>query len=279
MHPTPDQLALFALGEHSPAVQEHLRTCSSCRAVVDGWARVVALGRSISTDDVLREPDERVWRSISQQLGAPRHSTVTVLPTVPGDRPPASERPSTQHPTGEAHADPPAVDPPAAEPPSAGPSSPAFGSRRSAKRRWPAVVLAAALALILGVGIGVGVSRVLADKTEVVGVTTLNALPWWKGSNGTATVEEDDAGNRTLVITAKIPATTPVDGTMQVWLSDSHAEDMVPMGVMNGPIGRFPVPKAMDLKSHPIVDVSLEPLHDTNPAHSENSMLRGRLAL
>ena len=81
------------------------------------------------------------------------------------------------------------------------------------------------------------------------------------------------------MITADIPASTPVHGTMEVWLGDSHAEDMVPMGVLTGPSGRFPVPKAMDLKAHPIVDVSLEPNGDTNPAHSDNSMLRGRLAL
>lgn len=282
MHLTPDQLVLLALGEDDdPSAREHLRTCSTCRAEVEGWTHVVSVGRSMTADDVLAEPDDRVWEAISREFSADHGSTVITLPTAaiaatpavvaepstPAAVDPAPSASSRSNPTG------PTV------PTSVPPASAASPSGSLPRRRWPAMALAAALVLILGIGLGVGITQALADKTDAVGVTTLNALPRWKGSNGTATVEEDDAGNRTLVITAQIPATTSVDGKMEVWLGDSRAEDMVPMGTMSGASGRFPVPKSMDLKTHPVVDVSLEPVNDTNPAHSDVSMLRGRLPL
>lgn len=277
MHPAPDLLVLLALGEDDdPAARAHLRTCPTCRAEVDNWAHVVSVGRSITADDVLTEPDERVWEAIRRELDDDHSSTVIGLPTAatatvaPGSPSAVSADPTPTASAGSNLAGSPAsTSVPAASAPSSSGLSP--------RRRWPAMALAAALVLILGIGLGVGITRALADKTDVVGVTTLNALPSWKGSNGTATVEEDDAGNRTLVITAQIPATTPVDGKMEVWLGDPRAEDMVPMGTMNGPSGRFPLPKAMDLKTHPVVDVSLEPVNDTSPAHSDVSVLRGRL--
>ena len=51
------------------------------------------------------------------------------------------------------------------------------------------------------------------------------------------------------------------------------------MGPMTGLTARFPIPADVDLTSHPIVDVSLEPAGDTDPAHSAVSVVRGRLPL
>ena len=62
-------------------------------------------------------------------------------------------------------------------------------------------------------------------------------------------------------------------------MSDTRATDMVPMGTMSGSTGRFPIATTMDLASHPIIDISLEPVPDPNPAHSDDSVVRGRLAL
>ena len=145
------------------------------------------------------------------------------------------------------------------------------------RRRWTTVALAAALALIVGLGAGFGLGRVLAPKTASATSTTLNALPRWPGANGTASVETDAQGGRTLVVTVEVPPTAAVDGQMEVWLSDSRAQDMTAMGFMSGSSGRFPIPASMDLRTHPLVDVSLEPRNDPDPAHSDISVVRGRL--
>src|SRR4051812_35702865 len=119
-----------------------------------------------------------------------------------------------------------------------------------ARRRRTTVALAAALALIVGLGLGFGISRVLTPKTAAAGTTTtLNALPRWPGANGTASVETDAQGVRTLVVTVELPPTVSVDGQMEVWLSDSRARDMTAMGFMPGGTGRFPIPASIDLKT------------------------------
>jgi anti-sigma-K factor RskA len=148
-----------------------------------------------------------------------------------------------------------------------------------ARRRWTTVALAAALALVVGLGAGFGISRVLTPKAASAGPTTLNALPRWPGANGTASVETDAQGGRTLMVTVELPPTVSVDGRMEVWLSDSQALDMTAMGFMSGSTGRFPIPASIDLKTHPLVDVSLEPRNDPDPAHSDVSVVRGRLTI
>lgn len=160
--------------------------------------------------------------------------------------------------------------------------TPAPGDELAARRRrrgWTPVAAAASAALVVGFGVGWAVSRQGPPEEGVVGATTLNALPQWPGANGTARVEEDEQGNRTLVVSVEVPPDRHVDGSMQVWLSDTRAMHMVPMGVMPGPSGRFQLPPTMDLDTHPIVDVSLEPPDDADPAHSDVSVVRGRLAI
>ncbi len=147
-----------------------------------------------------------------------------------------------------------------------------------ARRRWFVPALAAAVALVAGLA-GFGLRGVLDPAPDVVGATQLNALPHWSGTNGAATVEKAPSGERTLVITMEMPPTTAVDGRLEVWMSDSRATDMVPVGTMSGLSGRFAIPAGVDLESHSIVDVSLEPTEDPDPAHSRVSVVRGRLKL
>ena len=238
-HPTPDTLALLALGEALDAsVGEHVPTCAACQSELAALQHAVAVGRTVTDADMLVAPSPDVWERIRAEVqDAAQPSAVRA----------------------------------------AGARSGAPAGR--AGRRWTTLALAAALALVVGVGAGFGISRVLTPTTGSAGAITLNALPHWPGANGTARVETDDQGNRTLVVTVELPPTVSVAGQMEVWLSDSRAQDMVAMGPLPDGTGRFRIPSSFDLETHPLVDVSLEPPNDPDPAHSDDSVVRGRLAL
>ena len=264
-HPTPDVLALIALGEDVDAeVLEHVAACRACFAEIEALQQVVTVGRSLGPEDRLVAPHPRVWQRIASGVEGGR---VIALPGAVGLlEPPADPSPAPAH-TRLAEA--------------GGSTAPTklAGRRGSVTRRqrWSTAALAAAVALVVGLGGGFVLKGALSSGDDVVGSTQLNALPQWAGANGTASVENGAGGQRTLVVSVELPPTTPAKGTLEVWMSDTRAQDMVPMGPMSGTTGRFPIPATMDLASHPIVDVSLEPVGDTDPAHSDDSVVRGRL--
>lgn len=243
-HPTPDVLALVALGEDVDAeVLGHVEECRSCFHELGALQQVVAIGRSLEPDDRLVAPHPRVWQRISAEVEGGR-----VMPL-----------------RGEVAL----LDPPVAAPTGS-------GRRSSGRRSWATVAVAAAAALVVGLGGGFALKGLL-DSGPDVATTQLNALPGYPGASGTATVEDRPDGQRALVVAVELPATTSVDGTMEVWMSDTHAQDMVPMGTMTGSTARFPIPASFDLTTHPVVDVSLEPRNDTDAHHSDVSVVRGRL--
>ncbi|GAA3563389.1 hypothetical protein GCM10022197_18670 [Microlunatus spumicola] len=245
-HPTPDDLALVALGEDPDAgTTAHVAECLACVAEVDALRHVVDVGRSLGPDDALVAPDPRVWRRVLAEVGgaptlAQGGSTAGTTDATPDELAARRDR-----------------------------------SRRG--RRWRTAAVAAAAALVVGLGGGFLLRGVLTPGPSSDSAIQLNALPGWPGANGTAAVEDGPGGQRTLVVSMAMPAGTPVDGTFEVWVSDTKAEDMVPMGSMTGDSGRFPIPASMDLETHPVVDVSLEPPGDTDPHHSDVSVVRGRL--
>ena len=162
-----------------------------------------------------------------------------------------------------------------------GPGGPSSGGgapvqpRRSTGRRRLALTLAAALALIVGLGVGFGAGR-LSERDEVAAPSAhLNALPAWPGSEGQAQVIEDAQGNR--VLTVKVSLAEPADGRMEVWLSDEKSLQMRAMGYLDGDTGTFKIDPGTDISQSPVIDVSMEPTNDTNPKHSLDSVVRGRL--
>lgn len=157
-------------------------------------------------------------------------------------------------------------------PAAAPPARPPAPDRRAV--RAASLVLAAALALVVGIGLGANPGR-LAPGADTVASVQLNALAPFAGSSGRATVEKDRYGNRTLVVTISSPKAAT--GPREVWLTNTLADPMVPMGFLTGDSGRFPIDPSMNLSQLPLVDISQEPAGDKNPEHSLNSMLRGKL--
>ena len=237
MHPSPDVLALLALGElaGTPEERDHVTSCAKCRGEVAELARAVAAARGAIEHGGLVTPPDRVWQAIRAELKLGPDST--------------------------AESGPPVV------------SSPT-GTDDGRGRRVLTLALAAALALVVGIGLGFGLDRLL-DRRTTLWTAQLQAMPAYGGSSGQAAVEEDADGNKTLVIELNAPR--PVSGSLEVWLIDRGATTTRSLGHLTPSSNRFNIPADLDPRQFPIVDVSAEPPNDTEPRHSGNSIVRGTL--
>ncbi len=276
MHPSPDLLALLALGEDAgtPEERAHIESCPECRAEIADLSRAVAAGREGRADDSgLVTPPDRVWQAIRAELGLadqpggpsrsqgePQISTVTDLPR----RATVESNGSVPDETDTDHGRAATVTPIAA------------GRRRSSRgRRSLAALVAAAVALVLGIGLGFGLDRFLGPRQTVLWTAQLQAEPAFPGSSGEAIVEQDRDGNRTLVLALDSPE--PVDGSRAVWMIDPNGQRMRMLGYLNGNDGSWPVPPDLDPREYSLVDVSKEPPGDPDPRHSTVSIVRGSL--
>ena len=76
-------LAGHALGQDDAldaADQEHLASCSHCRAELDQYRRVVTLGQGTQASETPTPPLDRIWRSIQAEL-APTSATEEIAAT------------------------------------------------------------------------------------------------------------------------------------------------------------------------------------------------------
>lgn len=251
MHVNPDLLALLALREPVGSAEDHrhLAGCAACQDDLTAFETVVSVARHTSDQDILLSPPPEVWVRISDELGLQSRSGHGSGSSVNGSAVTASTA-VLSTPTAPA------------------PAPSARGLRAAS------LALAAALALVVGIGLGANLDQLLPGRTENPSVQ-LNALPRWPGSTGRATVEQDPAGNRTLVVTISSPE--PATGPREVWLTNTQAEPMVSVGFLQGDSGRFPLAPEIDMAHYYLVDISQEPAKDIDPHHSGNSMLRGRL--
>lgn len=248
-HLDDETLTLVALGEYRPdaAAAEHLAGCKQCRADLADLTAVVTAGR---TGNPLEAPPSNVWDRIVEEIRAEGaepapgadHARTAVAPTRRADL----RRPSTRSARRRA-----------------GPS------RRSAWSRaaWLAAGLAAGVAGTLVI------TQWPTGPTEppTVAQAELEPLPGW-AETGAAHVQ--DAGDRRLL---HVEVTGEVnDGVREVWLLDEDSQRLVSVGLLVGTEGTFDLPESIDLDEFVLVDVSREPL-DGDPAHSGDSIVRGRL--
>src|SRR5215212_5384378 len=97
MHPSPDVLALLALGEEAGTSDEraHIESCAECQAEIAGLTRAVAAGRSGRAGNTgLVSPPDRVWHAVRAELGFasdPGPARPPEAPTDPESRPAAVE--------------------------------------------------------------------------------------------------------------------------------------------------------------------------------------------
>ena len=275
-HLPPEELALFALGEGGDTA--HLDACPECSAEVAALQRVVTAGRAPAAGPELPHPPASVWAGIHARLGlgdAVRTDPFAVSgPAAVRQSPDGSGTPQASE-TPDASGTP-ASDTATSHSPgpdrSAAPASLDAARQRRARRRLPQILGAAAAAVVLAAAGTWGVSRILADRTQVVAAVDLAPLPAYS-ETGRAEVDQRPDGARELVVTA---SGSDARGFREVWLIAPDVQRMVSLGTMEGNEGRFTIPANLDLNEYPIVDISDEPF-DGNPTHSGDSILRGVL--
>ena len=160
MHPSPDVLALLALGEPAgtEAEREHVESCAECYAEVEALASVARIGRLTSETDTLLTPSDRVWQAVRAELSFDE-------PPGPDSQVQVERSPGPRRPT-----------------------------------RVLSLALAAVLALIVGIGFGIAIDRLIGPRQTTLWSTELQALPDWAGSSGQARVVENSRGERTLIV-------------------------------------------------------------------------------
>lgn len=256
MHTNPEVLALVALGERDAASAEeldHISRCSTCGQEVSDLGHLSQVGRTISDHFTLETPSPQVWDRIRAQLGFDADFSSDLLPSSGSSYPPLTVvRTPDERPTAPERLD-----------------APSPG-----RRRVLSLGLAAGLALLAGVGGTLAWQRVASTPDTVISSAPLQALPAWSGATGEATLEQDADGTKILVVTMETPR--PVDGIQQVWLADTTATSMTPIGPLSQPEQRFVLPKDLDVNRFPLVDISVQQ-PGGNPQHSGNSIVRGTL--
>jgi hypothetical protein len=277
MHTNPEVLALVALGERDAATSEdldHIAHCVSCGREVSELGHLSQVSRTISDHFTLETPSPAVWNRIRDQLGfGSEFSSDLVPPPVvdagTGGRASAAAE-SPVSPVSPVRRPLAAVPTPTDEPATA---PERIDRPTPGRRRVLSLALAAGLALLAGIG-GTLAWQQLASTDTVISSAPLQALPDWSGATGEVTLEEDATGGKYLVITMVTPR--PVDGIQQVWLADSTATKMTPIGPLSQAGQRFPLPKDLDVSRFPLVDISVQQ-PGGDPAHSGDSIARGTL--
>lgn len=240
-HLDPEQLALLALGEPVASDRErtHLDQCPACAAEVADLAHAAGVARSTVSDAELESPPADVWARIHDELGLPESVTADPL------------RPAA---------------------PQAAEASPASAARRRTAARW--WVLAAASALVLAVGAGTWTAISAALRPVTVATATLDPFPDHPDAVGSAEVDEDRTGARTL--TVSLAGEDGSDDYREVWLIRNDGKALISLGVLDAERGVFAIPENVDLDDYDLVDISFEPV-DGDPTHSGNSIVRGTL--
>lgn len=152
-------------------------------------------------------------------------------------------------------------------------ATPPTVAARPPRRRAP--LLLAAAAAVLGVLLGIG-GTLLATQDDgtapLVAQARLEPLPTKVGEGSARVV--GSGTDRELDV--DVTGLGPVKGFYEVWLLDADGKKLVSLGLLRGSHGHFVLPPGVDLNAYPVVDISIEPA-DGNPAHSGDSVVRGRL--
>lgn len=283
-HLDPEFLSLLALGEplgnESDAV--HLAGCRECSETLAALRRTVLVATADPAAVELTEPGSHNWDAIHQALGLSPS-----LAADPLSRSAAPVRDAQGARAGrgtDAQAVRPAEEPTSPPLSSSAPPVPLRPGRRTPGTRRGLWITAVAAGVVLGAA-GAWTAAGILGRTEppaaaptppavVLAQTSLQPLAAHAAS-GNAVVQRLPNGTRQLVIRL---AEEKVSGFREVWVGSADLSKMVSLGVLGNDPGIFVIPSGLDLAQYPVVDISNEP-YDGDPAHSPESIARGRLTV
>lgn len=150
-------------------------------------------------------------------------------------------------------------------------------AQRASRFRGATVAIASAAA-VAGIVAGATGAVLLRDEPVAgpTGVTASARLEALAGTTGSGTVLVH-RGSDGRVLELVVTDLNRSDGLHEVWLLADDGRRLVSLGLLDGPSAEFAVPPELDISDFAVVDVSREPA-DGDPAHSGNSVLRGRLS-
>lgn len=266
-HLDPEVLALLALGEPVASARQrtHLASCPVCAAEIVDLRHAVAVARSTIDGAELEQPPAGVWNRIRLDLGLSLGGTFEA--EAGGEAGAAAVGRSRALAADAA----PERDAPVLS------LAPAAGEVREAapSRQTRASWLVAASLVLLGAG-AAGVWLAIAATLAPTSLATASLEPFPAHPSATGRAEVDEARDGTRTLTVALEGQPPGGGDREVWLIRGDGTDLVSLGALTGSSATFVVPADIDLGTFDLVDVSLEPV-DGDPAHSGDSIVRGRL--
>jgi len=234
----PDLERLLAGVDHAPDdVLRHVAECPTCQQVLATIRRARAAG------DLLRSDPE-----------------ATALTSPPPEVWDAIRRELAE-------------DPSASEAAPQGSAVMPLAARRDRRRPWTWVAAAAVVGALLGSGVTWAVTQ--QDGSDRTTTATSDLVPLGDHST-TGTISLTGSGADARVSLENVSDVPEGPGFVEVWLLDADTGGMVSLGVLDGDEGSWAVPADLDLSAYSEVDVSREP-YDGDPAHSTDSLARGRL--
>jgi hypothetical protein len=145
--------------------------------------------------------------------------------------------------------------------------------RRAARRRPRLVAPVAAAIVLVAVGV-IAVVRSTPPEERVVAQAQLQQVEPLGATSASARLVTKDGVTRLVVVAENMPPAPPGE-SYELWLIDGELGDPRSLGVVTGS-GEVTVPPSIDPRTHPVVDISLEPA-DGDRHHSGRSLMRGTL--
>lgn len=277
-HPDDDMLADLALGvpgfgagsgddtSHAES-RAHLATCAACADRVADLRRTLAVARSAYRETGWEAPAPDVWSRITDELDSPPttdsrpapQTTPTPPRTPVSDAPPDDEQAAPADRLTQLRSERRARE----------------AARRPRRIGWTAGLAAAAL--VIGLLGGRVLWQESTPQPTTVAQVALDTLDTTSPQQlGEAAVVRTQNGYKLDIDTSK--PLQAGSGYLEVWLINRDGKRMVSVGVLRGGEGQvsFPIDQKLIDEGYVIVDISREQFDD-NPAHSGDSIVRGKL--
>jgi hypothetical protein len=266
-HPTEEELVDLVVGDPAlpSTVSAHVNACDSCAATVAGLRRTAELLATVPPDAAWQAPDPAVWRRITDELTTDELTTDDLTNDLSENEPArrhTGDELATRRGGREALG-------------AGGTKEPGRADRGRRRGRlsvaWGVGLAAASLAIGLLAGRAIWQPETPVQPVAQVALSTLDT----KQDEGKASVVRSTDGLDLTVATAK--PLDAGDGYLEVWLINADGKRMVSVGVLApGDKASFPISQSMIDQGYTIVDISREKF-DGSPAHSGDSLLRGKL--